>query len=57
MILILILIKGVTYLEYTVVTVTGHAPPTVETTRVKYKMGTVIHVHPDGLEYRVKQVR
>lgn len=22
-----------------------------------YKMGTVLHVHPDGLEYRVKQVR
>lgn len=57
MILIIILLKGVSNLEYTVVTVTWHAPPTVETTRVTYKMETVIHVNPDGLEYRVKQVR
>lgn len=57
MILIIILIKGATNLEYTVVTVTWHVPPTVKTTHVTYKMETVIHVNPDGLEYRVKQVR
>lgn len=57
MILIILLIKGVKNLEYTVVTVTGHVPPTVKTTCVTYKMGPVIHVNLDGLEYRVKQVR
>lgn len=54
---IIILIKGVTNLEYTVLTVTLPVPPTVKTTHVTYTMGTVIHVNPDGLEYRVKQVR
>lgn len=54
---IIILIKGVTNLEYTVVTATWHVPPTVKTTYVTYKMGTVIHVNPDRLEYRAKQVR
>lgn len=56
-IFILILIKGVANLEYTVVTVTWPVPQTVETTRATYKMETVIHVNPDGLEYRVKKVR
>lgn len=56
-IFILILIKGVANLEYTAVTVTRHVPPTVETTHVTYKMGPVLHVNPDGLEYRVKKVR
>lgn len=51
------MIKGVTNLEYTVATVKLHVLRTVETTHVTYKMGTVIHVNPDGVEYRVKQVR
>lgn len=42
---------------YTVVTVTHHAPKTVKTTRVIYRVDRVLTVNLDGLECIVTQVR
>lgn len=50
-------IQGVIMQVSTVLTVTRHAPPTVKTTRVIYRVGRVLTVNLDGLEFIVTQVK